>query len=198
MFLKFVICGGLILGISGCAAVPLLAVVESQKQPVLTEASEPYNASTQAQLRIYYDAANIISYPNKSCESWKKSKFKNYFNAVATSLPKSETYKIGMLPTEASIAIVEQTTKRGIQNVFQETVINANEPYVLDARFVDAVVTNTACQVSGEFTPKAGEQYEARYTHTRNSCSLSIHKIQDSVKQQVYSLDSKNLIRSCL
>lgn len=197
MYLKYVGCVGIVLMFSGCNVLPGLMLQQQMTDAEVTKENVSFNTSNQARLRIYYDSANIVSHPDKSCTAWKQSKFKNYFKAVGSSLPNHEIIQIGMPVTEGSLAVFKPKTGWGVKPTYKEFVVSANQPFVLDARYVDAVVKNESCQIAGEFIPKAGEQYEARYKQTANSCSLTINRINTAQKAQVYAVESPNLIKRC-
>ncbi len=197
MIHKIIAISVLTLSLSGCIALPAL-IAHEQKSVVYTTSNSPYNDKTQSRLRIYYQLANINMYTDTSCQVWKSKKVNNYFNSIATSLPNRETISIGMLKTESSISILNTPQKGwGPKNTFKEFVLDANKSIVLDARRVEAT-TSYSCQVAASFVPEAGQEYEAWYSESTNSCRVSIHKIDKSKNAEPYQTEVLNKVNSCI
>ncbi|HAV7139524.1 TPA: hypothetical protein OMR03_003636, partial [Acinetobacter baumannii] len=181
--------------LTGCVAVPILAMQHGQPTQTLNNAA--YDKQTQSRLRVYSQYANVNTYTNTSCNEWSSKKIKNYFNSVMTSLPNTETISVGMPATKDSQSILKTPQKGwGPKLTFKEVILEANKPVVLDARRVETTARYT-CQVAVSFTPEAGNDYEAWYSENNDTCSIKFNKITENKTDNLYSTQDFDNISMC-
>ncbi|MCL6248943.1 hypothetical protein M5F00_13845 [Acinetobacter sp. ANC 4945] len=196
IILKQSILFGSIFFISGCQGLPMIGPAEDY-QPIYRTESVDYDSNTQSRIRIYHQWSNTNLYENTSCEAWGKTKTKNLFRSFATSMPKGESVIIGIPQTEKSTSVLNTPQKGwGPKLTFTEHVITANQPFVIDARRVEATGSYT-CNIAGSFIPKAGTSYEAEYNENGNSCSLQLREISKTQINTVHTSQNINGLRHC-
>lgn len=187
---------GLSIFLSSCAVMPLLSQ-NSQPETIQNSTLESFDEKSQARIRIFPFNSNLNKYDNTSCKDWNSRKLKNYFHSLATSFPNTENISINMPQTEKSLSILNAQKKGSGPNiVFKESIVEANQPVVLDARHLEPASGNS-CQVAGSFIPKAGQDYEVRYTQNIHSCSIELKKITHTKVQDIYQTEVLNELRSC-
>ncbi|MDY6458110.1 hypothetical protein [Acinetobacter faecalis] len=143
--------------------------------------SVQYDENSQARIRVYYQYANIYMYPTNSCSEIKKYRLKNMLNIYK---PKIENIDIGMPKNEKSLFIWSKVDK---STTFKEFVIPANKPITFDAykNNGSGLIKETSCNVSVNFKPLAGQDYEIWYGEEDKMCSLNIKNLDTKVNQQI-------------
>lgn len=165
----------------------------AQDQKTIASSLESSNNPSQSRLRLYERYAHMNMYTNTSCEQWESTKVKNYFKSMTSSFRKQRTISIGMPPTENSLAIQNGKVARV---TFKELIVEPNKPIVLDARRVEAT-GGYSCQISGSFIPQAGQDYEAWYSESNNTCQINIHKISKVKEKDLYQTQELNELKKC-
>lgn len=171
------------------AAVLALGGCFMSQQSQLVHRDVPYNAQSQARLRIYgqYGRDVVRMIPNSSCEQWAEKQGRRRHTRFTGGLPRRiRNLSVGIPPTQRSTT-VEADTGVVFRESYKEFVVPAGKPLVLDGAFsTETAGVVRQCRIAASLTPQAGKDYEVQYSRGRSSCEVSVAEILPQTNGNVH------------
>ena len=167
------------IAIIGAASVALSGCFMAQKS-TLVHKQEAYQPSSDARIRLYgaYGNQEIRLYRNSSCADWQPQAAQRVHTRMVNGLPKRiRNYTVGMPDTVRSVA-ANQVKGVVFRDSYQEFVISAGKPLVLDgSKSATTDSRHQSCRTGVSFVPRAGKDYEAAFRWLEKGCVVDVFEI---------------------
>ncbi|STZ76833.1 hypothetical protein [Bergeriella denitrificans] len=170
-----------------------IAVAGCSARAVVVNKKVDYDQRTEARVRVYLPNGNRTTFVlnDTQCGDVKAKPgkvSKNPFSRqnMHNGLPKRtlKNISVGMPATERSLRTADRSSYFET-DVFREQVVTAGKPAVVKGSSLFAGESATvSCNIAGEFTPKAGKDYEIDYRVVGGYCRLFIYELKAADKPQ--------------